>query len=283
MERENIHQWNYLQDNHMHNELEQESLFRLNCLSINHDEKEFEDFFNSNGVYSNQEFQCADSAFQNELENSEGFQPTLSKMNSNSSTEKAGFAYASLQQTSCGQQSHHQDGFIWNGHHHHHHSDFMQEDQDKKGSVEPTLSSCGAYHLEQEKALRKKSSSNREYKMYCNCEKSKCLKMYCNCYRAGIACSERCRCRQCSNTALNQKKIQTSKLESQRIAEEVYEGSSEVYCSCRRSFCEKSYCPCLRNKTGCSPKCKCFHCKNTFGHKAVFDMQPYEPQPIKCY
>jgi Tesmin/TSO1-like CXC domain, cysteine-rich domain len=282
MERENIRDWNYHQDGHMQNELESNGVFRFSSLSMDHSEKEFEDFFSSNGVHPCHEIGYEDSTFQNELERPEGFQPLLSNMNSNSSTDSSFQQFGSQPLPSCGHQS-----LIWHAHHHHHHrySDFMEEDLDKKGSVEPTVSGCGHGHLHQEKSLRKKSTATREDKMFCNCEKSKCLKMYCNCYRSGVACSERCRCRQCSNTPVNQKHIQTSKLESQRIAEEVYQASSEVYCSCRRSFCEKSYCPCLRSKTGCSPKCKCFHCKNTFGPKSDYHHQPpYNPRPeIHCY
>ena len=33
----------------------------------------------------------------------------------------------------------------------------------------------------------------------CNCTKSNCLKKYCECFKAGIFCSEYCRCRDCEN------------------------------------------------------------------------------------
>ena len=33
----------------------------------------------------------------------------------------------------------------------------------------------------------------------CNCTKSNCLKKYCECFKAGIFCSEFCRCRDCEN------------------------------------------------------------------------------------
>ncbi len=33
----------------------------------------------------------------------------------------------------------------------------------------------------------------------CNCKRSNCLKNYCDCYRAGIGCSEQCRCMECKN------------------------------------------------------------------------------------
>ena len=290
MERENIPDWQDQHHDYMQNELDSESLFRFNSLSDNRNEKEYEDFFFLNGVKSPGKFLDDDLANQNELELQDYSQPNFSKTNSGSSSKKSTLEYGSVLLPSCSQESLLHQGADWyphhhhHSHHHHHHdeSHFMEEDLGKNGSVEPTFSSCRAYHMQEEKSLRKKSSAIREEKLFCNCEKSKCLKMYCNCYRAGNACSERCRCRQCYNTPVNQKNIQSSKLESQRIAEEAYQGSSEIYCSCRRSFCEKSYCPCLRNKTGCSPKCKCFHCKNTFGPKEEFHPLPFVNLGIKC-
>ncbi|CAN0252545.1 unnamed protein product, partial [Ectocarpus sp. 4 AP-2014] len=35
----------------------------------------------------------------------------------------------------------------------------------------------------------------------CGCSKSACLKRYCECFNGGIACSEKCRCKDCKNTA----------------------------------------------------------------------------------
>lgn len=55
----------------------------------------------------------------------------------------------------------------------------------------------------------------------------------------------------------------------------------EIFCSCRMSFCEKSYCACARAQKKCSPKCKCFHCKNSFGPRPL--PPPFHPPLIKCY
>eukprot|EP00752_Nemacystus_decipiens_P010480 g9337.t1 len=35
----------------------------------------------------------------------------------------------------------------------------------------------------------------------CGCSKSACLKRYCECFNGGIACSDKCRCKDCRNTA----------------------------------------------------------------------------------
>lgn len=33
----------------------------------------------------------------------------------------------------------------------------------------------------------------------CNCKNSRCMKKYCECYQAGIQCTEKCKCANCSN------------------------------------------------------------------------------------
>ena len=40
----------------------------------------------------------------------------------------------------------------------------------------------------------------------CNCTKSNCLKKYCECFKAGIHCSELCRCRDCDNVNVKENK-----------------------------------------------------------------------------
>lgn len=154
---------------------------------------------------------------------------------------------------------------------------------------------------------RKKASSGnqRTNRHFCNCEKTKCLKMYCACYREGVACSERCRCKQCYNTLANQEAITQNK-EARKMSDHRHKPDSdsmlmetvrpttkvetlekkvpvnqqEIYCSCRMSFCEKSYCACAKAQKKCSPKCKCFHCKNSFGTRPLPPSFP--PQMVKC-
>lgn len=36
----------------------------------------------------------------------------------------------------------------------------------------------------------------------CGCSKSACLKRYCECFNGGIACSDKCRCKDCKNTGV---------------------------------------------------------------------------------
>ena len=41
----------------------------------------------------------------------------------------------------------------------------------------------------------------QEHLTGCHCKRSACLKKYCECYTAQVACSDRCRCIDCRNTA----------------------------------------------------------------------------------
>ena len=46
-----------------------------------------------------------------------------------------------------------------------------------------------------------KVSAEQEHLTGCHCKRSACLKKYCECYTAQVACSDRCRCIDCRNTA----------------------------------------------------------------------------------
>lgn len=105
---------------------------------------------------------------------------------------------------------------------------------------------------------------------FCNCSKTKCLKLYCQCYRMGLPCHHLCKCVNCENVPGIErkqhpkgKKYKLSMDQENILGEE--DSGEELTCSCKMSFCEKSYCPCNKNGQGCGPKCKCFNCKNKFG------------------
>lgn len=95
----------------------------------------------------------------------------------------------------------------------------------------------------------------------CNCTKSQCLKLYCMCFRKGYPCNEKCKCHQCMNTVKNHELANLRR--TQKIMRQTE--TETIFCNCRMSFCEKSYCACARNGLGCSKLCKCFNCKNPNG------------------
>lgn len=151
---------------------------------------------------------------------------------------------------------------------------YAAESQDGcvESSVTPGRSMLGKENVRRNQRMemtRKKPWLSKEERIYCNCEKTKCLKMYCTCFRNGVACGHGCRCKNCSNKADCHEARKVSRGEQcQKEAAVMQENTSEVFCNCRTSFCEKSYCACARTKNGCSARCKCFHCKNSFGSRS---------------
>ena len=100
----------------------------------------------------------------------------------------------------------------------------------------------------------------------CNCSKSQCLKLYCQCFSKGVPCTRKCQCTDCSNTVQNQDYAKQKRIQKLARKQEHSE-KSEIFCSCKMSFCEKSYCVCNKNGLGCNEMCKCFNCKNRQGKK----------------
>lgn len=98
----------------------------------------------------------------------------------------------------------------------------------------------------------------------CNCSKSHCLKLYCLCFKEGYSCGRDCNCTTCQNTPENKKLVEDYR-QKKKLRAEVE--SDEIFCNCRMSFCEKSYCACAKSGQGCSEFCKCFNCKNPKGAK----------------
>lgn len=98
----------------------------------------------------------------------------------------------------------------------------------------------------------------------CTCSKTKCLKLYCACFKEGYACGRDCKCTNCVNTVENQLFVQEYR-EKKLVRAQA--DSVAVFCNCRMSFCEKSYCACAKSDKGCSELCKCFNCKNPKGAK----------------
>lgn len=98
----------------------------------------------------------------------------------------------------------------------------------------------------------------------CTCTKTHCLKLYCLCFKEGYSCGTDCNCKNCDNTPANKKLVEEFR-QKKKVRTEAE--SDELFCNCRMSFCEKSYCACAKNGQGCSEFCKCFNCKNPKGAK----------------
>ena len=99
----------------------------------------------------------------------------------------------------------------------------------------------------------------------CTCAKSHCLKLYCVCFRKGFVCGKECKCVECKNKIQNKEEIDL--LRQTKLSRKEKTDSTQTFCNCKMSFCEKSYCPCAREGGGCSAMCKCFNCKNPHGAK----------------
>ena len=269
MERENIRDWNYYQDGHMQNELESNGVFRFSSLSMDHSEKEFEDFFSSNGGLLQLEIKnepC--SAFLNELEGqSEEF-------------SLFGGVYA---------PDHHSE--VHNGPHQlqspeplaHQHgcedactcleTEEGAQTEDSGVADQPIVIKVTREAQEQlfssyEELVDFNPHGLLEENEYCSCAKSKCVLMYCSCFRRGLPCSKLCRCEDCENKPEHYQ--QSALLRQQKLANGAsYYISSvdELFCTCRTSFCQKLYCPCKKNQRACTDRCRCFACKNCFGSR----------------
>lgn len=84
----------------------------------------------------------------------------------------------------------------------------------------------------------------------------------CPCVRKGILCMEQCKCQKCSNTTSGEKK---PKLKLCRCGE-ARKTKDPGFVSCIDIEGKKNTkCPCFSTRHGCSERCRCFNCNNSFG------------------
>jgi len=105
----------------------------------------------------------------------------------------------------------------------------------------------------------------------CNCARSQCLRLHCKCFRDLKYCSWQCGCNGCCNTPSfdtermfvidSTKRINPNAFTRKIVQTESQETVNSEGCRCKTG-CSKKYCDCFRNGAGCSPICKCQHCKN---------------------
>jgi hypothetical protein len=108
----------------------------------------------------------------------------------------------------------------------------------------------------------------------CRCGMTKCLRLHCRCFRDLEYCAKNCRCTSCYND-MNHEEIrnfiikktkQINKNAFSKIIVFIENGEegkiNSEGCICKTG-CNRNYCECFKNKTGCSPLCKCSGCLNT--------------------
>jgi len=108
----------------------------------------------------------------------------------------------------------------------------------------------------------------------CRCGMTKCLRLHCRCFRDLEYCAKNCKCTSCFNNEEHEevrsfvinktkdinKNAFTSKVVYMEHQEKGTINSSG--CTCKTG-CDRNYCECYKNKSGCSPLCRCSNCQNT--------------------
>jgi hypothetical protein len=108
----------------------------------------------------------------------------------------------------------------------------------------------------------------------CRCGMTKCLRLHCRCFRDLEYCAKNCRCTSCFNDMKHEEVRdfvikKTKEINKKAFAKSIVfiengeEGKiNSEGCICKTG-CNRNYCECFKNKTGCSPLCKCSGCLNT--------------------
>ncbi|KAJ8756199.1 hypothetical protein K2173_024746 [Erythroxylum novogranatense] len=141
------------------------------------------------------------------------------------------------------------------------------------------------------KTNRKRAKSEIESKR-CSCRRSRCLKLYCECFAAGLYCLESCTCENCFNSTGyedvvidHRQQIEardplafTSKVvikSAMNTPADMKDGTWSTPpsarhkrgCNCKKTRCLKRYCECYQAGVGCSDRCHCECCDNSFGKR----------------
>ena len=91
----------------------------------------------------------------------------------------------------------------------------------------------------------------------------------CPCVRSGRLCTEKCKCRRCSNMLFRRGGKTTLKRRTAgcRCGEDIYRRTKNLgFVACVDVKGKRqTKCPCYSIEQGCDEKCKCFNCQNSFG------------------
>jgi hypothetical protein len=148
---------------------------------------------------------------------------------------------------------------------HHHHDHSHTEDQKDESTL-----------------LEKASGSTP--RIGCRCGMSKCLRLHCRCFRDLEYCAKNCKCTSCFNNLENEevrtfivnktKEINRNAFKKKIVSIEKDDKNlvNTNGCTCK-SGCNRNYCECFKNGTGCSPLCKCANCTNSILELPNADMK----------
>ena len=104
---------------------------------------------------------------------------------------------------------------------------------------------------------------------------SKCLRLHCRCFKDLEYCRKNCKCTSCFNDEQHDsirsfvigktRKINRQAFNSKLVRLESGEQTANVVnaggCTCRTG-CDRRYCECFKNGSGCSELCRCLDCRN---------------------
>ena len=123
---------------------------------------------------------------------------------------------------------------------------------------------------------RAKGRKHEKQHKGCRCKMSKCLRLHCRCFKDLEYCRTNCKCTGCFNdekfdAARSFVISKTREINRQAFASKVVVIENEANqvtntinadgCTCKTG-CNRNYCECFKNKTGCSSICRCIGCKN---------------------
>ena len=123
-------------------------------------------------------------------------------------------------------------------------------------------------------SVSKLQDSHQHNRIGCRCGMSKCLRLHCRCFKDLEYCAQNCKCTSCFNNLENEETRSFVIQKTKEINKNAFKGKM-VYleyedlktintegCLCKTG-CNRNYCECFKNNTGCSSICKCIDCKNT--------------------